>query len=342
MGVTIKDIARKAGVSTATVSRVLNNSKFVSEDLRKRVMAVVEENGYKPNVLARGLIKKQTHLIGVVLPDISNETFAALINGVEMVAKEKGFAIIVSNSHGEVEHELEILELFREKQLDGIIFSGVTLEPEHERFFMQYKIPTVLVGQTFPQVQLPSVNINNFQAAYDATKYLIELGHRQIAMITGPMRDASAGRDRYWGYAAALKEYNLTEHDGFVQHADFTIGGGYRAMQEILAFEGDPATAVFAASDRMAIGAMNCCLDHGLQIPEDVSIVGFDGTEMGQAVRPRLTTVVQDHAEIGSVAAQLLIDRLEGRSQSVCAVQVPYRFQEGGSSSPPQRRRQIS
>lgn len=337
MAVTIKDIARSAGVSTATVSRVLNDSKFVSPDLRQRVMQVIRETGYKPNALARGLIKKQTQLIGVILPDLANQNFARLIEGVENVAKKNNFAIIVSNSHGKIRDELEILDVFREKQIDGIIFSGVRFAEEHKEFFERYRVPTVMVGQTFPELDVPSVNINNFQAAYDVTRYLIELGHERIAMITGPMYDRSAGRDRYWGFSAALKESGLTEHGSYVQQGDFDIASGYEAMRRILAGGGSHPTAVFAASDRMAVGALNCCLDFGLRIPEDISIVGFDGNEISLAVRPTLTTLVQDHSEIGAVAARLLIERLQGRVEedSVRTIQVAYKLEKRQSTGPP-------
>src|SRR5690554_3802544 len=158
MNITIKDVAKKAGVSIATVSRVLNDSKPVSPELKKKILDIIEETRYKPNALARGLIKKETGMIGVIIPDISNLNFAELIKGIEGIADENKFEIVVSNSHAKVEKELEILDVFREKQLDGIVLSGVYFTEKHRSFFDTYKLPTVIVSQKFPGINLPSVN----------------------------------------------------------------------------------------------------------------------------------------------------------------------------------------
>lgn len=337
MAITIKDIAKKAGVSIATVSRVLNDSKPVSPELRRRVLKIVKETGYKPNALARGLIKKATGLIGIILPDIANQNFAELIKGIEEVADQNKFDIVVSNSHGNVEKELEILDVFREKQLDGIIFSGVTFTDDHSHFFQKYKIPLVIVGQNFPQIELPSVAINNFQAAYDATLFLIKLGHKNIAMISGPFNDIAAGKDRYRGYSTALKEYGLEEIQGYVQKGDFTIESGYRAMEKIMAIKPLP-TAVFAASDKMAIGAMNFCFDNGYKVPDDISIIGFDDMEIASVVRPTLTTIHQNKKEIGALTARLLIDRIKGKESGIWNVQPPYKLIERQSTKRPKNK----
>ncbi|ACL70307.1 LacI family DNA-binding transcriptional regulator [Halothermothrix orenii] len=332
MGLTIKDIAQKAGVSTATVSRVLNNSKPVSPQLKKKVLKVVEETGYRPNALARGLIKKHTALIGVIIPDVANLNFAEMIKGIEQVADENNFDIILSSSGANVDKELEIFDVFIEKQLDGIIFSGVFFTDRHKEFFNKYNIPTVIVGQNFPGVELPSVTINNFQAAYEATSYLIELGHRRIGMITGPLKDIAAGLDRYRGFSAALKEYKVKEIEEYVVEGDFNIDSGYRCMEDILTGKEVPPTAIFAASDKIAIGAMNCCYDKGYKVPDDISIIGFDDTEVASVVRPSLTTIHQNHQEIGSTTAQLLIDRIKGRHNRAINVQLPYRLIEREST----------
>ncbi|MDI3548293.1 MAG: LacI family transcriptional regulator [Halanaerobiales bacterium] len=331
MAVTIKDIAERAGVSIATVSRVLNDSKPVSPELKRRVLKIIKETEYKPNALARGLIKNQTGLIGVIIPDIGNQTFASLIKGIEGVADQNKFDIIVSNSHGEVEKELEIFDVFREKQLDGIIFSGVVFSEKHRQFFEKYKIPIVIVSQNFPQVELPSVTIDNFRAAYDATTYLIKLGHKRIAMITGPLQDIAAGMDRYRGFRTALKEYGLEEREEYLKEGDFSLNSGYKAMGEILKSEVLP-TAVFAACDKMAVGAMNCCFDSGYKVPEDISIVGFDDLEIATAVRPALTTIHQDHKEIGAIAARLLINRIRGEEKGAWNVQPAYKLIKRGST----------
>ncbi len=331
MAITIKDIAEKAGASIATVSRVLNDSKPVSPELKKKILKIIEETDYKPNALARGLINNQTSLLGVIIPDIGNQTFASLINGIEWVADENKFDIVVSNSHGQTEKELEIFDVFREKQLDGIIFSGVVLTEKHRYFFDKYKVPTVIVSQNFSRDEIPSVTINNFQAAYEATSYLIELGHERIGMITGFLKDIAAGMDRYRGFSTALREHALQEYSEYIKEGDFTLISGYRGMEEILKNRVIP-TAIFAASDKMAIGAMNSCFDNGLKVPDDLSLVGFDDLEIASVVRPTLTTIHQDHHEIGKIAARLLINRIRGIEDGVWNIQPSYKLIERQST----------
>ena len=330
-GLTMKDIAEKAGVSVATVSRVLNNSKPVSKELRERVLKVVKETGYKPNALARSLIKQRTGTIGVIIPDMDNETFADLIKGIELIMDENDYVILVTNTMGQVDKEIEMFHLFEEKRLDGIIFSGVSLTDEHKEYFEKYKIPTVIVGQKFKELKFPSVTIDNFQAAFDMTQYLIDLGHEKIGMIRGPMYDRQAGKERVMGYKTALRENDLEIKDEYIKQGDFTIESGYKAMEEIWDNEIKP-TAVFSASDKMAIGALNCCLDLGLKVPDDISIAGFDDMELATAVRPALTTIHQDQVQKGIKTAEILLDILEKEEEETYNVQLPYTLIERDST----------
>jgi len=331
-GLTMKDIAERAGVSVATVSRVLNNSKPVSEELRDKVLKVVKETGYKPNALARSLIKQRTGTIGVIIPDLDNETFADLIKGIELILDENDYVLVVTNTMGQVEKELEMFHLFEEKRVDGIIFSGVSLTEEHKEFFSNFEIPTVVVGQQFKELNFPSVTIDNFQAAFDMTQYLIDLGHKKIAMIRGPMYDQQAGKERVLGYKTALRENNLEIKDDYINQGDFTIESGYQAMVEIFENEDKP-TAVFAASDKMAIGALNYCLDKGLKVPEDISIAGFDDMELATAIRPELTTIHQDQVQKGIKTAELLLEMMEKEKKEVYNIQLPYSLIKRQSTS---------
>lgn len=328
---TMKDIAERAGVSVATVSRVLNNTKPVSSELKKKVLDIVKETGYKPNALARSLIKQRTGTIGVIIPDMDNETFADLIKGIELITDRNDHVILVTNTMGEVKKELEMFNLFEEKRLDGIIFSGVSLTEKHIDFFEKYKIPTVLVGQTFNKLDFPSVTIDNFQASFDITEYLIELGHQNIGMIRGPLYDIQAGKERLLGYKTALRENDFPVNNDFIIEGDFTITSGYKAMEEIWSNELKP-TAIFSASDKMAIGALNYCLDHGLKVPEDVSIAGFDDMELATAVRPALTTIHQDQVEKGIKTADILLDLIEKEEKESYNIQLPYSLIERDST----------
>lgn len=332
-GLTMKDIAERAGVSVATVSRVLNNSKPVSDELRDKVLRVVKETGYKPNALARSLIKQRTGTIGVIIPDLDNETFADLIKGIELILDENDYVLVVTNTMGQVEKELEMFNLFEEKRVEGIIFSGVSLTEEHKEFFVKYQIPTVLVGQKFKELNLPSITIDNFQAAFDMTQYLINLGHKKIAMIRGPMYDQQAGKERVLGYKTALRENDIEIKDEYIKQGDFTIESGYQSMEEI--FENaDKPTAVFAASDKMAIGALNCCLDNGLKVPKDISIAGFDDMELATAVRPQLTTIHQDQVQKGIKTAEILLEVMMREKKEVYNIQLPYSLIKRGSTGP--------
>ncbi len=309
MGVTIKDVAKKAGVSIASVSRVINDSKPVAPETKEKILKVIEETGYKPNAMARGLKKNESGLIGLITPDMENGTFAELVKGIESVIEKNSMNLIVSNSKGEIKRELKELHIFKEQQLDGIIFSGVKFTKEHKEYFDRYQVPTVIVSQKFPGSGLPYVDIDNFEAAYQAVKYLIENNHSKIALVHGPLYDKSAGEERYNGYFAALEEAELAIDESFIEEGNFTIKSGYQAMEKIMAQNEELPTAVFAASDRMAIGVLDCCLDNGLQVPEDISIIGFDDIELATVVRPKLTSVRVDHSKMGEKSVELLLNK---------------------------------
>ena len=307
---TIKDIAKLADVSIATVSRVLNNSKPVSFEVRDKVLRLLAETGYHPNAIARSLVSKETHIIGVMIPDLANDNFAHLIKGIESVLGTYGYSIFLAITGGKTEKEIKYFQLFKEKQLDGVILSGVQYVEEHENFFKNNQIPLVAVGQEFSQYAIPSANVDNVAAAFDATQYLLEQGHRRIAFISAPLNDQAAGMDRLLGFKKALMEYQCPVAADWILEGDFTPGSGYRAMERLLQIDKRP-TAVFVAADRMCTGAMNCLYDYGLQVPEDMSLIGFDDIELASLVRPALTTIHVDPFEFGRTASHLLLSLLK-------------------------------
>lgn len=229
-------------------------------------MRIVEETGFKPNAIARSLVNKETHIIGVMIPDLANDIFSKLINGIESVSSTYDYSLFLAITDGKSEKEIKYLQLFKEKQLDGIILSGVQDREEYKYFFQKNQIPLVVTGQEFSKYNIPSVTVDNVQAAYDATKYLIENGHKQIAFISAPLRDEAAGRDRLIGFMRAINESGLHLPNDYVAEGDFTPDSGYRAMNRLLQVDPLP-TAVFAAADRMAIGALYCLYDHGFKVP---------------------------------------------------------------------------
>ncbi|MEC9489687.1 MAG: LacI family DNA-binding transcriptional regulator [Halanaerobiales bacterium] len=311
MGVTIKDVAKKAGVSIASVSRVINDSKPVAPETKDKILKVIEETGYKPNAMARGLKKNESGLIGLVTPDMQNGTFSELVKGIEGVIEKNSMSLIVANSKGEIEKELKALHIFKEQQLEGIIFSGVKFTKKHKDYFDRYQVPTVVVSQKFPGSGLPHLTPDNIEAAKTAVEFLIENNHREIAMLHGPLYDQSSGKERYLGYKKALKNAGLKENSDYVKKVEFSINSGYHKMQELIDEVEKLPTAVFAASDRVAIGALDCCLDNGLKVPDNISIIGFDDIELATVVRPKLSTIRVDHVELGRKVVEVLLAQIK-------------------------------
>nr|WP_241254735.1 substrate-binding domain-containing protein [Brevibacillus sp. SYP-B805] len=303
-----------ANVSIATVSRVLNNSKPVSPELREKVMRIVEETGFQPNAVARSLVSKETRLIGVMIPDIANNFFSQLLYGIDSVISEYDYSLFLAITDEEVEKELKYLRLFKEKQVDGIIVGSVHFLDEHGHYLKENQVPLVVTGHDLPGYDIPTVNVNNVQAAFDATSYLISQGHRRIACIPGPLWDPPCGLDRLGGYRKAMRAHGLSIPDGYVAEGDFTAKSGYEAMARIMQAAERP-TAVFVATDLMAVGAMNYLHDQGIRVPEDISVMGFDNLEIASLTRPMLTTVHNDPYMYGQAAGQNLLKQL--RSEPV-------------------------
>ncbi|WP_052806931.1 LacI family DNA-binding transcriptional regulator [Mesobacillus subterraneus] len=309
MNLTIKDIARMAGVSVSSVSRVINNSKPVNDHIKEKVEKVIRETNFRPNAVARGLISKSTNLIGVILPQI-NYISAELINGIEGVANKNGYNIILSNTRLNPDLELNALQLFKDKQVDGIILSSIDMSERHIQLIQDNKIPVVVVGQKTTDYAIPWVDVDNYRPITEIVRYLMRCGHEKIGMIHGPLIDKSAGDSRYRGFIEEMERKNLSVNPKFVGESNFSSKDGYLAMEKILKCEDIP-TAVVCASDTIAIGAKNCAEDLGYRIPEDISIVGFDDIELATLVRPKLTTVQVCFETMGSKAMETLLQSIE-------------------------------
>lgn len=325
MDLTIKDIAKMADVSVSTVSRVINNSKPVNPQVKERVSNILFETGFKPNALARGLIYKKTGLIGVIVPQMNNSASSSLIDGIEAVAQRSGYNIIVSNSRSDEAKELQFLNIFKERQLEGVLFSGVEITQRHYQTIEKLNIPTVILSQKSMNENIPWVGFDNYKAGRDMMDFIIRYGHRKIGMIHGPLRDISAGADRYNAYKDTLNELAISINDDWVVESDFTLTGGYKAMEKILQSKEIP-TAVYCANDTIAIGAMNCALDFGYDVPENISITGFDDIEMASAVKPQLTTVRLETYQVGYKAFELLTNRINGKQSDYIDSLVEHRL----------------
>lgn len=321
--ITIRDVARTAGVSVSTVSRVLNNSKPVSDEVRQRVMSAVETLGFQPNALARSLILRRSSFIGLLVPDVSNPFFSEVVAGVEEVANAQGYNVILCNTHGELAREMAYLDILKEHQAAGVVFMCRELRDEHLKRFAADGMPVVLASRYSEKKSLPRVVIDDQQAAYDATIHLIERGHQRIAFISGSVLDRASGLDRLMGYQRALNDHQFPIDFRLIKEGNFKAQSGYKAAQELLGQQAPP-TAILAANDEMAIGAINAIFASGRRVPDDIAVVGFDDIYLASIFRPALTTIRQPIREIGSEAAQMVLRLVRGESLPDEKVVLPH------------------
>ncbi|OPH59969.1 LacI family transcriptional regulator [Paenibacillus ferrarius] len=324
---TIKDVAKAADVSVATVSRVLHNLTGYSDKTKQKVMQAVEELGYQPNAIARGLVNKRTQTIGVLFPHVSSSFSSDILHGIEEIAQEKGFSVIVCNTAEEGKRTMKYLQVLREKQVDGIVFTSEVLKDEYFQAIKEMRVPVILVNTMSQKHMIPYVKVDDHQAAYHATDYLIQKGHREIAMISGSTKDRIAGLPRLEGYRQALADNGIEYIESRVANGDFNLEGGTEAMKKLLA-EAPPFTALFAASDEMAIGAMNVAMERGLKIPDDLSIIGYDDLKFARMVYPPLTTIHQPLTMMGRMASEKLIALIEEDSTQVSSSIVSHHLVE--------------
>ncbi|ADH98786.1 catabolite control protein A [Salisediminibacterium selenitireducens] len=326
MNVTIYDVAREAGVSMATVSRVVNGNPNVKPATRKRVHEAIERLGYRPNAVARGLASKKTTTVGVIIPDISSIFFSELARGIEDIATMYKYNIILCNSDHNKDKEIHLINTLLEKQVDGIVFMGSEITAEHEEAFKMSPVPVVLSATIDNHKKLPSVNINYEQASYDAVKALIEEGHEKISMLSGTLEDPINGYMKFSGYKKALLEAGREVDDEYVFIGDYTYDSGLEAMNQILKLE-EPPTAIFASTDEMALGLIHGAQDNGKRVPGDFDIIGFDNTRLATMVRPTLTTVVQPMYDIGAVSMRLLTKYMNKEKVDESVVLLPHRLE---------------
>lgn len=331
MTVTIYDVAREANVSMATVSRVVNGNPNVKPSTRKKVQEVIERLGYRPNAVARGLASKKTTTVGVIIPDISNTLFAELARGIEDIATMYKYNIILSNSDQNKEKELRLLNTMLAKQVDGIVFMSGNVTPDHIEEFKKASVPIVLAGSIAETEEIPSVNIDYEQAAYDVTTFFKEKGHKDIAIIVGPL-DEPINRDKILaGYKRALEEGGIEYRDEYVIEGDYTYESGFEAFEKLLALEKKP-TAIYVRSDEMALGVIHSAQDNGYNIPDDFEVITSDNTRLALMVRPQLTSVIHPLYDIGAVAMRLLTKLMNKEEVNDISVILPHRIEERKST----------
>jgi LacI family transcriptional regulator len=301
---TIRDVARDAGVSIATVSRVFNDSSIVSEDTIRLVREVAARLNYWPNGVARSLITSRTHALGVLLPDIYGEFFSEVIRGIDLAARQHGFHLLVSSSHADSDALGEALRSMSGR-IDGMIVMAPDVDaPAAIRGFAS-RCPLVLLNPGQAVEECDTISIANSDGAYEMVKHLIGLGHRRVGLVRGPERNLDAEQRRQ-GYHAALREAGLGPWPELEVAGDFTEPSGYEAIGELLARPNRPS-AVFVANDHMAIGVMSALRESGVTVPDDLAVAGFDDISMARFTSPPLSTVRVNTALLGERAVELLM-----------------------------------
>ena len=308
---TVKDVAKAANCSTATVSRALAHPERVSEATRQRVAKAVAEVGYSPNAAARNLRRSESRTIMVILPDIANPFFSNIIGGLESIAHQAGYQVLLGDAGHNPDRIRSYFDLVPSNQADGIIL----LTSEVPAALLKAKqadtgFPLVVACEYFEGLSLPTIHVDNEQAAARATDYLVSLGHTRIATLTGPHSNPIC-RDRLAGFNASLASAGLECRPDWILEGDFSFQSGYDQGRRMLDGYVTRPTAVFCQNDEMAIGVIKSARDLGIAVPEQLSVVGFDDIEFSQYCEPELTTVHQPREDIGRTAMRLLLDRLK-------------------------------
>ncbi|WP_440876580.1 LacI family DNA-binding transcriptional regulator [Thalassotalea sp. PLHSN55] len=327
----IREVAKLAGVSTATVSRALSSPEKVSEKALKKVQDAIDKIGYKPNMLARNFRFHRSYAVLVLVPELANPFFSTVVKGIEDVARQKGFNVLLGDSRDSLEREKDYLKLIDTSQADGVI----QLRPHRE------EDTSTFVGRDFPVVNAcgcvgtpyPSVRIDNANAQKTVVDYLLSLGHKRIGAITG-ISDNPHSINRLSGYKAALEEAGIPYDESIVLQGDYSKWSGLNAATQFVHMDKRP-TAIVAFNDQMAIGAIKGLKSSGLKVPTDISVTGFDDLEVAKYIDPTLTTISQPATEMGHTAMNILYNLLEGKELSQQEYILPHEFMVRESTTAP-------
>ena len=313
--VTIKDIARLAGVSATAVSMALNRHPRISDETRERILTLAKELNYRPNYAARSLIGGQSHTMGLIITSITNPFYPELARGIEDKAMEMGYTIILCSTNYDARLQKNFIEILRSKGVDGIIFSSVERHDAHIAPLVEERFPFVLVNRRIHKpglaAKIDHVVLDNFSGGYLVIDHLYRLGHRRIGIIAGSIASSTAW-ERTEGAKKAMHERGIVLEQGLMAECDFSKERAHEAARRLLSLP-SPPTALFAENDYMALGVRDAALDMGLTIPGDVALVGFDDIEASGLKGVELTTVNQKKYEMGTLAVELLARRIEDR-----------------------------
>lgn len=326
---TIYDVANRVGVSLATVSRVVNGNSNVRDSTKRKVLDAIEELGYHPNAVARGLASKKTTTIGVVMPDVTDMYYAELARGIDDVANMYHYDVLLTNTDEDPVRETMAVNNLSSKQVDGIIFMGNELDREVLNTIAAADAPVVLAGSVNSEGKLPSVNINYVNAIQEATETVINHGHRRVALVTGPMSHAINRLHRLVGYQAGLEAAGIEFDEGllFTAHQDYAAG--MQIAEKVLQAG---ANAVIAYDDEVALGIMNYVQEHGQRVPEDFEIITSNDTKFAIVTRPELTSIGQPKYDIGAVAMRMLTKLMNNEIIDDTQVQLPHTLERRGTT----------
>jgi LacI family repressor for deo operon, udp, cdd, tsx, nupC, and nupG len=335
----IYEVAKRAGVSTATVSRVLSQPSVVSPATRRKVMLAVKRLGYAPNSTAKNLRTLRTAKLLVTVPDISNPFFSLILQGIEDAAQRAGYSVLLGDTQHDEQREERYALMLKRKEADGLIFLGHRLPQEAATLVraMAPRCAPVVNGCEFsPRLGIPSVHIDNAKAAYEAMDHLYALGHRRIGILTGPLV-SPLSRDRLHGATSRAKAEEA-ERDFIVMNGDFSIDSGVKAGERLLGRR-EPPTAIFCFNDEMAMGVLEAARRHRVGVPDDLSLVGFDDIRFAQHIDPPLTTIAQPMREIGEGTVRLLLEILNGGGEAAApeSVTLPHSLVVRASTAPPKK-----
>ncbi len=304
----VKDVAALAGVSPATVSRVINKHPHISPETRAKVLAAIEQLGYEPSRVAQRLRMGMTRIFGLILSDVTNPFFTAAVRGIEDVAYAREYSVLLCNADEQPEREALYTRVLLAEKVAGVIISPTDERCTTCAAFLERGIPVVAMDRRIRGLAIDTVVVDNIEGAYQAVSHLIRLGHRRIGLIGGRL-EISTGRERQEGYLKALRDHGIPVDPELIRVGDFKQESGYRLACELLSLPDRP-TAIFAANNLMTLGALNAIHKKGLAIPRDVAIVGFDDMPWAASLNPALTAVAQPAYELGRTAAELLLARI--------------------------------
>lgn len=330
MSVTIKDVAKMAGVSISTVSRVINNSKPVSEDIKERVLEVIKKTNYVPNPVARSLVLKKSNFIGVIMPNLSNNKVGEILSGIEEVGKLYDYDILLCNSYGELEEELRYIELLRNKQVAGIVFMSWNLQQEAIEKIEASGIPSIYIAKNAREFNVFSVGVDHRAAGKDVGEYLVKKRKNEVMFITQEGNENSFILE---GIKIAYEKIGRNFDDKDILKTKDNSDSAYELMDKYIKSGKHIPEAIFATTDDMAAGTLNALMDNGINVPEKVSVIGYDNTKISRLTRPKLTTVDQPLYDIGAISIRTLIKMVEGSPILEKNISLPHKIIERESSN---------